>query len=178
MLDWFHRRPSKRRRMNFPTWSWSGWEGAIEFRKTYFGRYSSTDSTYAPIFLEIPDNLTDPCDQKIRCLHVTGAITKLKFATQKQARSIIDGAWQHLSVGEILNLVFEAPLHHCVFEVSPGIFAVIRSNMDIEPEVGDQTFGLFVTIEARESFYIRSIIVLRKGDQSFTRIGCITVADV
>ncbi|TGO42378.1 hypothetical protein BHYA_0009g00570 [Botrytis hyacinthi] len=139
MLDWYHPKPSKRRRMNFPTWSWSEWEGAIEFRESYHGWYSLTDSKYAPIFFEIPDNLTDPCDQKVRCLYVTGAMTTLKFATQKQAQSIINGAWQQPSASEFLNLDFKTPFHHVIFEVSPGVFTVIRSELDIEPEVDDQT---------------------------------------
>ncbi|THV50856.1 hypothetical protein BGAL_0133g00140 [Botrytis galanthina] len=181
MLDWYHIEPPKRRRPGFPTWSWSGWEGGIEFGDKPFVvdyGYGTTESEYAPISVEIPDNFTDYCDQGKKRLHVTGAVFELKFATQKQARSIIDGTQQLQNTGELPNLDVRTSHHHCVFEVSPGIFAVIRSNMDIEPKVGDQTFGLFVTIEVRESFYIRSIIVLRKGDQSFTRIGCITVADV
>ncbi|TGO57519.1 hypothetical protein BOTNAR_0199g00100 [Botryotinia narcissicola] len=181
ILDWYHIEPPKQQRPDFPTWSWSGWEGGIELGDNPFVvdyGYGTTESEYAPISVEFPDNLTNYCDQETKRLHVTGAVFELKFATQKQARSIIDGTQQLQNTGELPNLDVRTSHHHCVFEVSPEIFAVIRSKLDIEPKAEDQTFGLFVTVEAQESFYIRSIIVLRKGDQSFTRIGCITVADV
>ncbi|KAF7954561.1 hypothetical protein EAE96_005681 [Botrytis aclada] len=182
MLDWYHPEPPKRRRTDFPSWSWSGWEGGIKFKdRESCIWYSSTNSKYAPIFLEIPDKLTDPCDQKIRCLYGTGAIATLNFATQKQKQSIIDGAKQLPDDGELSNLDIKTSHHHVIFEVSPGVFTVIRADLDIEPEDDDQTFGLLVTekgaqtygSEKKDLFMIRSIIVLRKGDQSFTRIGCI-----
>ncbi|KAJ8060904.1 hypothetical protein OCU04_009984 [Sclerotinia nivalis] len=181
MLDWYHPIPPKRRRPDFPTWSWSGWEGGIEFGdKPFTSRYSSTDSTFAPISVEIPDKLTDFCDQKTKRLYVTGATVTLKFATQEQTQSIIDGTKQLPNTGEFPNLDVRTSHHHGLFEVFPGIFAVIRSTLDIKPEVEDQTFGLLVTVQPsseKGSFSIRSIIVLRKGDQSFTRIGCIKVND-
>ncbi|KAF7952430.1 uncharacterized protein EAE97_001927 [Botrytis byssoidea] len=181
ILDWYHIEPPKQQRPDFPTWSWSGWEGGIELGDKPFVvdyGYCTTESEYAPISVAFLDKLTDYCDQETKRLHVTGAVFELKFATQKQARSIIDGTQQLQSTGELPNLDIRTSHHHCVFEVSPEIFTVIRSKLDIEPKAEDQTFGLFVTVEAQESFYIRSIIVLRKGDQSFTGIGCITVADV
>ncbi|TGO52232.1 hypothetical protein BCON_0145g00140 [Botryotinia convoluta] len=86
---------------------------------------------------------------KTKRLHVMGAVFELKFATQKQARSVDDGTKELQNTGELPNLDIRTPDHHCVFEVSPGIFAVFRSTLDVEPEVEDQTFGLFVTIEVR-----------------------------
>ncbi|KAF7889563.1 uncharacterized protein EAF02_001978 [Botrytis sinoallii] len=133
LLHWYHPEPPKRRRPDFPTWSWSGWEGGIEFEDHYFtNSYGSTDLTYAPISVEIPDKSTDFYEQK----------TKLS---------------------------------------APGIFAVIRLTLGIEPEVGEQTFGLLFTTEIgageEKRFSIRGIIVLRKGDKSFTRIGCMRLED-
>ncbi|TGO12754.1 hypothetical protein BTUL_0083g00540 [Botrytis tulipae] len=132
--------------------------------------YGTTESEYVPISVEFPDKLTDYCDQETKRLHVTGAVFELKFATQKQAQGIIDGTQQLQNTGHHTTIA-------CL-RFPPEILTVIRSKLDIEPKAEDQTFGLFVTVEAQKSFYIRSIIVLRKGDQSFTRIGCITVADV
>ncbi|TGO24411.1 hypothetical protein BPAE_0103g00120 [Botrytis paeoniae] len=186
ILDWYHPKPPKRRRPDFPTWTWSGWEGGIKFTSEYYtSRYSSTDSKYAPILLEVPDKLTDACDQRTRRLYVTGAMITLKFATQKQTQSIVDGEKQLRDTGEFPSLDVETSHHHVIFEVSPGMFAVIRSTLDMEPEMDDQTFGLLVTNEEKPydsgkkgSFSIRSVIVLRKGDQSFTRICCMGVKDL
>ncbi|KAJ8110879.1 hypothetical protein OPT61_g6397 [Boeremia exigua] len=35
-LDWYHSAPAKSRRSDFPSWSWCGWEGGIEFGDTPF----------------------------------------------------------------------------------------------------------------------------------------------
>ncbi|EMR83099.1 putative tol protein [Botrytis cinerea BcDW1] len=183
MLDWQHLNCPKRRRIDFPSWSWSGWEGGIKFRDEFdSSAYSSTDSKYAPILLEFPDNLIDPCDQKTRRLYVTGPMVTLKFATQKQTQSIVDGDKQSRGTGKFLNLDVQTSDHHVVFEVSPGLFAVTHSKLYMEPEVDDQIFGLLVAekdkkyyFDSEDSFSIRSVIVLRKSDQSFTRIGCLGI---
>ncbi|KAF7920845.1 uncharacterized protein EAE98_008874 [Botrytis deweyae] len=144
LLHWYHPEPPKRRRPDFPTWSWSGWEGGIEFEDHYLtNSYGSTDLTYAPIFVEIPDKSTDFYEQKTKCL---------------------------------------ACHNHVMFEEqAPGIFAVIRLTLGIEPEVGEPTFGLLFTTEIgsgeEKRFSIRGIIVLRKGDKGFTRIGCMRLED-
>ncbi|TGO80472.1 hypothetical protein BELL_0006g00050 [Botrytis elliptica] len=173
LLHWYHPEPPKRRRPDFPTWSWSGWEGGIEFEDHYLtNSYGSTDLTYAPIFVEIPDKSTDFYEQKTKCLYVTGPLAKLKLV----------GANQLPSSGEFPNLDFRACHHHVMFEEqAPGIFAVIRLTLGIEPEVGEQTFGFLFTTEIgageEKRFSIRGIIVLRKGDKGFTRIGCMRLED-
>ncbi|KAF7925843.1 hypothetical protein EAE99_005878 [Botrytis elliptica] len=173
LLHWYHPEPPKRRRPDFPTWSWSGWEGGIEFEDHYLtNSYEFTDLTYAPISVEIPDKSTDFYEQKTKCLYVTGPLAKLKLV----------GANQLPNSGEFPNLDFRACHHHVMFEEqAPGIFAVIRLTLGIEPEVGEQTFGFLFTTEIgageEKRFSIRGIIVLRKGDKGFTRIGCMRLED-
>ncbi|TEY84258.1 hypothetical protein BOTCAL_0018g00350 [Botryotinia calthae] len=172
-LDWYHPEPPKRRRPEFPTWTWSGWEGGIELWDSFVpSLQDSLLSKHTPISFKIPDNLTGSCDQKTKHLYVTGPLKKLNLVRKNQPPKN----------GEFPNLDLKTWHNHVMSEEwAPGIFVIIRSTLDIEPEDEEQTFGLLSTKDfgsSEEEFFIQSIIVLRKGDQSFTRIGCIRLEDL
>ncbi|KAF5873132.1 putative tol protein [Botrytis fragariae] len=147
------------------TWTQRGWtyqEGLLYTRHL----------TCAPISVEIPDKSTYFYEQKAKHLYVTGPLAKLRLV----------GANRLPNSGEFPNLDFRTCHHHVMLEErAPGIFAVIRLSLSVEPEVGEQTFGLLFTTEIgsdeEKRFSIHGLIVLRKGDKSFTRIGCMRLED-
>jgi hypothetical protein len=179
MLEWYHPIPPKQRRPDFPSWSWTGWEGGVEFGDNFWtSRHSSTDPIFAPTSIEIPNQLKGSHDREIKGLYVTGATVELKFATQDQAQSIIKGIKQPPDTRNFPNYDVHTPRHHCLLEVFPGIFVAVRSTMSAKPAPQDQIIGLLITVDADNRFCARSMIVLKRCSQSFTRIGFIDADDL
>ncbi|KAM0314832.1 hypothetical protein ACHAPQ_011725 [Fusarium lateritium] len=178
MLEWYHPKPPKQRRPNFPSWSWTGWEGVVEFGvRSWVETSSSTDPTFAPTSIEMPNQLKGMHDRKDKCLYVTGATLELKFATQDQTRRIMEGMKQPPDTKKIPNYDVQTPRHHCLLEVLPGVFVSVRATMSAKPAPQDQIIGLLITVIANERFGARSIIVLKQCGQSFTRMGFIDAYD-
>jgi hypothetical protein len=179
MLLWHHPLPPKQRRSDFPSWSWTGWEGGIKFEdSSWLSRHSSTDPTFAPTSIEIPNQLKGLYDRKIKGLYVTGATIELKFATQGQAQSIIQGIGQPPDTRNFPNYDVQTPRHHFLLEAFPGVFVAVRSTMSVKPAPQDQTVGLLVTGDFNGLFCARSMIVLKQCGQNFARVGFIDAGDL
>ncbi|SPJ75335.1 uncharacterized protein FTOL_05066 [Fusarium torulosum] len=178
ILEWYHPLPPKQRRSYFPSWSWTGWEGGVEFKDNCWWLHSSSDPTFAPTSIEMPNQLRGLHDRKIKGLYVTGATVELKFVTQEQTQSIIEGMKRPNNTRNFPDYGVQTPCHHCLLEVFPGVFVAVRSIMSTKPAPQDQIIGLLVTFEADNCFGARSMIVLKQCGQSFTRIGFIDADDL
>ncbi|KAI6776004.1 hypothetical protein HG530_002762 [Fusarium avenaceum] len=174
MLEWYHPLPPKERRPAFPSWSWTGWEGGVEFGHSSFTMgHMSTNPIFAATSIEIPNQLKDLHDRKMKGLYVTGATVKLKFATQEQTQSVIEGMKRRPGTRYFPNYDVQTPSHYCLLEVFPGVFVTVRSTMSVKPAPQDQIIGLLVTVGVDKGFCARSMIVLKRCGQNFTRIGFI-----
>ncbi|KAM0468762.1 hypothetical protein ACHAP7_010546 [Fusarium lateritium] len=179
MLEWHHPKPPKQRRPDFPSWSWTGWEGVVEFKDILrTSTHSSTDPIFAPTSIEMPNQLKGTHDRKIKSLYVTGATVELKFATQDQTQRIMGGMKEPSDTKNFPNYDVQTPQHHRLLEVLPGVFVSVRSTMSAKPAPQDQIIGLLITVIVNERFHARSMIVLKQRGQSFTRMGFIDAYDL
>lgn len=180
LLEWYHPLPAIRRD-KFPSWSWTGWEGAIQFTKYLLTpRFTSVVPECQPVSYNLPpDNL-----EKTTVLHVTGPLVPLKFASQKDIKKV--------SKEKPTKSDVKALPRHSVFELSPGAFAIIRSYMDTVLGSDAKTFGLLLFhapvvspySTSRQMKHLEGIIILKenfvqKGAiRSFSRVGFLYSEDL
>lgn len=185
LLEWYHPIPPKERRHDFPTWSWSGWEGGIEFANDYLStRFISRMDTYDPVVYQHPGMLAKSHDHGTKCLYLTGPIVRLKFASPLEFASQQKNI-DNMVKGMPSNREGRVSHQHSVFELFPGTFSIIRSFMSTGINAEDQTFGLLLFVRTsmavksdRNPNYLKHIIVLKKGSRSYSRVGYLSVEDV
>lgn len=180
MLLWEHSSPPKERRSDFPSWSWTGWDGGVELGSwsTLWTTHSSKDPTFAPTSIEMTNQLNCPYDRRVKDLYITGATIELKFATRDQTQRIIDGVKRPSDTRYFPNFDVEAPYHHRLLEASPGVFVAVQSTMSASPAPQGQTIGLLVTTDTDNCFCASGMIVLQRLGQNFTRMGFINAGDL
>jgi hypothetical protein len=176
-LSWYHSTTSKCRRPDFPSWSWTGWEGAIEFETPGAHQVDLTfaQSVFAPISFEISGSLIE---RATKFLFVTGGLVTLTLATQKQKQSISNAIEQRSRKAELTSLNCQPSSKHRLIEAAPGVFAAVNTYIDAEPKAGNQIFGLLVTHDIWGKNFHYGMIVLEQGSQGFTRIGYISTEEV
>lgn len=182
VLEWHH--PTlplaKSRRDKFPSWSWSGWEGAIQFTKEHLApRFISKRPECQPVSYHLPPNFS----HETTCLYLTGPLVPLKFASQKHIDKVLKK--------KPANPDNQISRQHSVFELSPVTYSVIRSYMDTVLRTNDKTFGLLLfhgKVESQEMnrrpLYLEGIIVLKEnivqknGIRRFSRVGFLYSEDM
>jgi hypothetical protein len=176
-LKWYHSTKSKCRRPDFPSWSWTGWGGEIEFEFPGAFPVDSifAQSAFAPISFEISEGLIE---RATKFLFVTGGLVTLTLTTQKQKQSILNAIEQRSRKAELASLSYQPSSKHRLIEAAPGVFAAVSAYMDAEPKAGNQIFGLVVTHDIWGESCHYGMIVLKQESQGFTRIGYIRTVDV
>ncbi|KAK4161754.1 putative tol protein [Cladorrhinum sp. PSN259] len=192
-LDWLHRQKAIRR-PNFPSWSWAGWAGAVEFHDFWADQQTwYSDPLLEPFSAAIPSEpvghqahdtaSTSSSASSAACsrrLFVTGPVMPLRFATPVQTEHIITSVGDHV---DYLAVTAHPGEHFCMIELYPGIFTAALSMLNSEPE-DDTMLGLLVTErvispadEWQEgkpyptSFRIKKIIILKQVSDHYERIG-------
>lgn len=182
-LSWYHRVPAVRR-PDFPSWSWAGWAGGIQWGNQLIGPEWYSNPTFSPILVEAPVQSPSlspphwPFDLP-KHIYVTGAMIPARLCTPGRAehiRSITKHRRDH-DHRDTYGPHLRERAFYALFEFFPGIFAAIRSFPDSEADLGDDVVGLLATQTFGQKFIIVNIIILKPVGNHFERVGLLNMVD-
>lgn len=178
-LEWYHQRPAVRR-PDFPSWSWAGWAGGVEWHGPVTETECYSSPIFKPILVDTPtqsSSMDHPhwsFEQK-KYINVTGAMLPLQFCTPEQTERVRSIA-NHLGLHSDADSSQARPSGpYAIFEFFPGIFGAIRSSPDSENDFRDDLVGLLATQADEKTFIIPNIIILKPLANHFERVGLLNM---
>ncbi|KAH9225557.1 hypothetical protein K456DRAFT_1743320 [Colletotrichum gloeosporioides 23] len=181
-LAWHHEAVSLQRRAEFPSWTWSGWEGGIR--------------------MTAPD-ISDAYDCEIQLVQENGHVVLLQDWLYKEMRNpnlpstkaprmlritaktvpvdLQEKSWNNLNEGRsskscLANMSFNNGIH-AVLPICKNVTAMVYANMDEDISLDAELLGLLFQPKHQQSGGIQrhTILLLRQNGQYYQRVGLVRV---
>ncbi|KAK8044140.1 hypothetical protein PG993_004164 [Apiospora rasikravindrae] len=182
-LAWHHEAEGSRRRLGFPSWSWSGWEGGIRMNEPDIcvpvdcdiGLVESNGDTVVPLRDWMNGDLRNP---DLSSANASSVLSVTALTVQVQC---VRKGWAGLNEtlsnqSRLAGMSFRDGVH-AVLPIGEGVTQMAYAHMDEDTSLDDEILGLVL----RPPWLSRknAILLLRQDaqhEQHYQRIGLVRVS--